>query len=247
MDEGFTSFASSETMNVIMNQGDENPQSGNYRGYLSLAASGYEEPMSTHADHYVTNFAYGRAAYSKGATFLGQMRYIMGEDVFYPAMRTYFEDWKFKHPNDNDFIRVMEKESELELDWFKEYWVYSTKQVDYGIKSVFEKDGKSFVTLEKVGEMPMPLEVTVSYNDGSTEIVYIPLRIMRGEKSFDKDANVKILPDWPWVFPTYTFELNQPASNIKSMVIDEKEGVADVERANNSFNVEKHLQSTFEK
>ena len=247
MDEGFTSFASSETMNVIMNQGDENPQSGNYRGYLSLAASGYEEPMSTHADHYVTNFAYGRAAYSKGATFLGQMRYIMGEDVFYPAMRTYFEDWKFKHPNDNDFIRVMEKESELELDWFKEYWVYSTKQVDYGIKSVFEKDGKSFVTLEKVGEMPMPLEVTVSYNDGSTEIVYIPLRIMRGEKSFDKDANVKVLPDWPWVFPTYTFELNQPASNIKSMVIDEKEGVADVERANNSFNVEKHLQSTFEK
>lgn len=246
MDEGFTSFGSAETMNVIMEQGQENPQSGNYRGYLALAESGYEEPMSTHADHYVTNFAYGRAAYSKGATFLGQLRYIMGEDVFYPAMRTYFEEWKFKHPNDNDFIRVMEKASGLELDWYKEYFVYSTKQIDYGIKAVLEKDGKSFVTLEKVGEMPMPLEVSVTYNDGSSEMVYIPLRIMRGEKSFDEDQNVKILADWPWVFPTYTFELDKPASSIKSMVIDEKEGMADVDRENNEFNAEKHLKSTFE-
>jgi hypothetical protein len=246
MDEGFTSFGSSETMNVIMEQGQENPQSGNYRGYYALAESGYEEPMSTHADHYVTNFAYGRAAYSKGATFLGQLRYIMGEEVFYPAMRTYFEEWKFKHPNDNDFIRVMEKASGLELDWYKEYWVYSVKQIDYGIKSVLEKDGKSFVTLEKVGEMPMPLEVSVTYNDGSTEMVYIPLRIMRGEKSFGKDTDVKVLSDWPWVFPTYTFELDQPVSNIKSMVIDEKEGMADVNRENNTFDAEKHLKATFE-
>jgi len=247
MDEGFTSFGSSETMNVIMEQGQDNPQSGNYRGYYALAASGYEEPMSTHADHYVTNFAYGRAAYSKGATFLGQLRYIMGEEVFYPAMRTYFDEWKFKHPNDNDFIRIMEKASGLELDWYKEYFVYSTKQIDYGIKSVLEKDGKSFITLEKIGEMPMPLEVSITYNDGSSELLYIPLRIMRGEKSFPKETKANVLADWPWVFPTYTFELNQPASNIKSMVIDEKEGMADVDRENNSFDAEKHLKPTFEK
>jgi hypothetical protein len=246
MDEGFTSFGSSETMNVIMDQGQENPQSGNYRGYFALAESGYEEPMSTHADHYNTNFAYGRAAYSKGATFLGQLRYIVGEDVFYPAMRTYFEEWKFKHPNDNDFIRVMEKASGLELDWYKEYWVYSTKQIDYGFESVLEKDGKTYVTLEKVGEMPMPIEVTVTYNDGKKELIYIPLRIMRGDKAFESDDNATVLADWPWVFPTYTFELNQPAANIKSMVIDEKEGMADVARENNVFDVEKHLKPTFE-
>ncbi|HET8859149.1 M1 family metallopeptidase [Marivirga sp.] len=246
MDEGFTSFASSETMNVIMDQGQENPQLGNYRGYFALANSDYEEPMSTHADHYSTNFAYGRAAYSKGATFLGQLRYIMGEDVFYPAMRTYFDKWKFKHPNDNDFIRVMEKASDLELDWYKEYFVYSTKKIDYGFKSVLEKDGKTFVTLEKVGEMPMPIEVTITYNDGTDELIYIPLRIMRGEKSFSSDSKVTTLADWPWVFPTYTFELDQPSANIKSMVIDEKEGIADIERENNIFDVEKHLKPTFE-
>lgn len=246
MDEGFTSFGSAETMNVIMEQGKENPQAGNYRGYFAIAESGYEEPMSTHADHYNTNFAYGRAAYSKGATFLGQMRYIVGEDVFYPAMRTYFDEWKFKHPNDNDFIRVMEKASGLELAWYKEYWAYSTKQIDYGINSVIEKDGKTFVTLEKVGKMPMPLEVNVTYKDGEEELVYIPLRMMRGERQFSDDANVKVLADWPWVFPTYTFELDRPAASIESMVIDEKEGMADVDRNNNSYDSEKHLKATFE-
>lgn len=246
MDEGFTSFASSETMNAIMEQGDQNPQLGNYRGYLSLAKSEYEEPMSTHADHYNTNFAYGRAAYSKGATYLGQLRYIVGDEVFYKGMRRYFNEWKFKHPNPNDFIRIMEKQSGLELDWYNEYWVYTTKTIDYGIKSVLESDGKTVVTLEKVGKMPMPVEVTVNFKDGSTQLYYIPLRIMRGEKSFSDTKNVKVLNDWPWVFPEYTFEIDGSASDIQSMVIDKNNGVADVEEGNNTFDREKHLKATFE-
>ncbi len=246
MDEGFTSFASSETMNVIMNQGQVNPQLGNYRGYKALASSAYEEPMSTHADHYHTNFAYGRAAYSKGATFLGQLRYIVGEDVFYKGMRRYFNEWKFKHPNDNDFIRVMEKESGIELDWYKEYWVYSTKTIDYGFESVLESNGKTFITLEKVGKMPMPVELTIDYKDGTSELYYIPLRIMRGDKKFNKDQNVKTINDWPWVFPTYTFEINRKAADIKSMTIDKKNETADMEESNNSFDSEKHLKNTFE-
>lgn len=245
MDEGFTTFASSETMNAIMERGEQNPQYGNYRGYLALVESGYEEPMSTHADHYHTNFAYGRAAYSKGAVFLSQLRYIIGEEDFYPGMRRYFNTWKFKHPNPNDFIRIMEKESGLELDWYKEYMVYSTKTIDYGFETVFEEGGKTFVTLKKIGKFPMPVEVTVKYNDGSEELVYIPLRIMRGEKSFDKGTNVKKLEDWPWVYNTYTFELDSDVANIKSMVIDAGSQTADTETSNNSFDPSIHLKPTF--
>jgi hypothetical protein len=75
MDEGFTSFASSETMNhlraikALPGTPNDFPQQGSYGGYFALAASGKEEPMTTHSDHYKTNFAYGQAAYSKGATF----------------------------------------------------------------------------------------------------------------------------------------------------------------------------------
>jgi len=245
MDEGFTTFASAETMNVIMEQGEDNPQAGNIRGYLSLAKSQYEEPMTTHSDHYNTNFAYGRAAYSKGSVFLTQIRYIVGEETFYKGMRRYFNTWKFKHPNPNDFIRIMEKQSGLELDWFKEYWVYSTKTVDYGVESVLGADGNYFVTLEKVGDMPMPVEVTVKYEDGSSQLYYIPLRIMRGEKNFS-NSDVTTLKDWPWVNANYTFEAKADGKKISEVIIDADGQTADMERANNQFDLAARMKVSFD-
>ena len=98
-----------------------------------MVDSGKEEPMATHADHYHTNFAYGRAAYSKGAVYLNQIRYIIGEEAFRSGMLRYHDEWKLKHPTDLDFIRLMEKESGMILDWFHEYFVHTTKTIDYGI------------------------------------------------------------------------------------------------------------------
>ena len=67
-------------------EGTGNPHAGSMRGYQRLVESGKEEPMATHADHYHTNFAYGRAAYSKGAVYLNQIRYIIGEEAFRSGM-----------------------------------------------------------------------------------------------------------------------------------------------------------------
>ena len=125
MDEGFTSYVSAEVMDhlratrTIPGDKAENAQSGNYGGYFALAMSGKEEPMTTHADHFMSNFAYGRAAYSKGAVYMAQLGYIIGQENLQAGLLKYFDTWKFKHPNSNDFIRIMEKQSGLELDWHK--------------------------------------------------------------------------------------------------------------------------------
>ena len=133
MDEGFTSYAESIVENELAREGlvpgksaEENPFAGAYSSYTFLAKSGKEEPMTTHADHFNTNFAYSLAAYVKGAVFLNQMEYIIGKDVFDRGLLTYFKTWRFKHPNANDVTRVFEKESGLELDWYKEDWVNTT-------------------------------------------------------------------------------------------------------------------------
>ena len=184
------------------------PQQGSYGGYFALAGSGREEPMSTHSDHYMTNFAYGRAAYSKGATFLSQLRYVIGEENVAKGLHTYYNTWKFKHPNPNDFIRVMEKESGLELDWFKEYFFQSTDNPDYAIESVSsEGKKKTKIKLEKVGRMPMPIDVVVTYADDEKELFHIPLVIMRGEKKQEfSDMKFTVLNDWAWVNPDFEFE-----------------------------------------
>ena len=133
IDEGFTVYASNETMDHLFKQESVFPYEGSYNGYYALARSGVEEPMSTHADHFHTNFAYGRAAYSKGAVYLGQLDYIIGHANFRRAIKEFHNQWKLKHPTDLDVIRLMERESGMVLDWYHEYFVNSTKTIDLSL------------------------------------------------------------------------------------------------------------------
>lgn len=238
IDEGFTSFASAEVMNhlkkknLIPGEVSDNPHFNNTRGFARWASTGNDEALTTHADHYTTNQAYGVAAYSKGAVFLSQLEYIIGETPFRSGLKRYFNEWKMKHPTPNDFIRVMEKESLLELDWYKEYWVNTTHVIDYAVDTVQMINGFSRVHLKKLGYMPMPLDIEVQLKSGETERFNIPLRIMRGHKQFEDDA-VLLLEDWPWTNPDYFFNIPRDISEIESITIDPEFRMADINRDNN--------------
>uniref|UniRef100_UPI004047E472 M1 family metallopeptidase n=2 Tax=Algoriphagus sp. TaxID=1872435 RepID=UPI004047E472 len=233
MDEGFTSYASNLAMASIF-QANASPHRGSYGGYYRLVKSGLEEPMSTHSDHYQTNSAYGAAAYSKGAVFLAQLGYVIGEEARDRGMYRYWNTWKFKHPNVNDLIRAMEKESGLELDWYKEYFVYSTKTIDYGVKEVKASVDGTSITLERIGAMPMPIDLVITYKDGTKELVYLPLEILRGAKMEEPNAPKLVLTqDWPWVYPTLTISLKRELDTIKSIEIDPSKRMADIQVENN--------------
>lgn len=263
MDEGFTSYASNVVMAHLFNSRASNPHDGSYRGYFYLAKSGSEEPMTTHADFFNTNFAYGQASYSKGAVFLAQLEYVIGEGAFNQGMLDYYNAWHFKHPNPNDFIRVMEKRSGLELDWYKEQWVNTTNTIDYAIADVIQSNKKTkneeladslsqdvgikatagtakaqtTIILQKKGKMPMPLDVVVQYEDGKAikeQTFYIPLRIMRGEKADEvKYGKRTVMPDWPWTHVFYELSIPIKYKAIKKITIDPSERLADIERENN--------------
>jgi aminopeptidase N len=188
MDEGFTSFASTVVMNSLFPAQADAYHRESIDGYLELVKAGIEEPLTTHADHFETNYAYGVAAYSKGETYLSQLEYIMGSELFNQTMQTYFNQWSFKHPTPADILRVAEKESGLVLDWFDEYFVGTTKTLDYAVDTVFASKGETEIVLERKGLFPMPCEVTVSFDNGKECVYYIPLELMRGEK-FKGDMN----------------------------------------------------------
>ena len=234
MDEGFTTYATSETMaHLFENSG--RPQARNYQRYNYLATSGKEEPMSTHADHYETNMAYSLGTYIKGAVALAQMNYLIGSEATATALKKFYYQWRFKHPDANDWIRVFEKESGLELDWYLDYWMNTTHSIDYAIDTVNESESKTNIVLKREGKMPMPVDVYVTFSDGSKKIYYAPLTIMRGEKENDTEFEQVLLPDWAWTHPTYEFTIDTPISGIKSIEIDESGYMADVNRENNKW------------
>ena len=256
MDEGFTSYAAAEiTAYYYGKMVEKNPDNAGlrqmvdqmnkqlplhhaeaYNGYFALARSGYEEPLSTHADHFNTNYAYGLAAYSKGELFLEELGYIVGEDVRNKILLEYYRLWRFKHPNANDFIRIAEKVSGLQLDWYKEYRVYSTKTVDYGIDSLWEEGGKTKIRLKMIGKMPMPLDVELTYMNGSKEVAYIPQYLMFGEKANEtREIPRKSFEPWKWTHPTYIFEISHRLTDLKSVEIDPTQRMADMNRKNNKL------------
>ena len=234
MDEGFTDFASSESMALMYNENA--PHAGSYRSYYKLIQDGLQEPMSQHSDHYRTNRAYSTSAYSMGAIFLNQLKYIMGEKVFYQGMRKYYYTWKFRHPEPNDYLRVMEKESGLQLHWYYRYWINTTKHIDYSIENTFESLGKTEVTLRRIGQMPMPIDLLVTYKDGSKEMFYISLNELLGNKKVESSSmKWTVLDPWNWVDPTYTFSIEKGIAQIESLEIDPYHSMADVNRENNSL------------
>ena len=81
---------------------------------------------------------------------------MIGKPAFDQGLLEFFNSWKFKHPDDNDFIRVMEKSAGLELDWYKDYMIYSLKTVDYEVDSVFSNQGQTAILLTRLGAMPIP-------------------------------------------------------------------------------------------
>ncbi|WP_179021430.1 M1 family metallopeptidase [Winogradskyella forsetii] len=222
MDEGFTSYISALAMNALRDNKKSNPLEGSYRGYLALANSGYEQPLTTHSDRYEFNQVYSNAAYSKGAVFLAQLGYVIGEDNLKKTIKKYFDDFSFKHPKPFDIIRTAERITDFELDWYFIDFAQTTNTIDYGVKSI---NGKS-VTLERIGLMPMPIDLSVTYIDGTTENFYIPLQMMRGEKP----TSATIISDWAWAMPTYSFETKK---EIESVEIDASQMMADVDRGNN--------------
>ncbi|MBD0823299.1 M1 family metallopeptidase [Aestuariibaculum marinum] len=224
MDEGFTSYISDFAMNEIMNEGKENPTAAAYKNYIYLAKSGKEQPLSTQADRYQFNQAYSISAYSKGEVFLSQLGYVIGEENLKKTIKKYFNDFSFKHPRPIDIIRSAEKVSGLELDWYLIDFTQTTNTIDYGVKVI---NGEN-ITLERIGLMPMPLDLTVTYTDGTTEDFYIPLQMMRGEKP----TTATIAPDWAWAYPVYTLKANKA---VKSVQIDPKELMADINKENNKM------------
>tara|TARA_B100001121_G_scaffold52684_1_gene46179 strand:- start:2241 stop:4025 length:1785 start_codon:yes stop_codon:yes gene_type:complete len=235
MDEGFTSFAQNITFlnkfNNIYNLDLINPLKKSYNRYYNFVKTGLEEPLSTHSDHFSTNEAYGVGSYTKGAIFLMQLSYIIGEDNLYKGLRRYYNQWKFKHPNEHDFIRIMEKVSGIELDWYLDYWIKTIHQIDYSVE-VRDNDSKYLgIIISRIGKMPMPIEIEIQYDDFSTTNYYIPLSIMRGEK--DLGDNVVLLKDWEWVNEHYEFDIDLSEKKITKIEINPSGKMADVDKENN--------------
>ena len=233
MDEGFTEYITSLSENYVNNKSPEFPHKSSYDRYYLLAKSGFEQAQTIHSDRYDYNFAYGASAYSKGSVFLSQLGYIIGKENLNKTIRRYYEEFRFKHPTPNDFKRVAEKVSDLELEWYLNEWTRTPHKIDYGI-DISSLEDERVITLKRKARIPMPIEVVVSFEDGSSDMYYIPNDLLHGYKTFKNE--VYLMEPWNWASTEYEFEV-QGNKKVSKVEIDPSKRIADVNQMDNSVEI----------
>lgn len=237
MDEGFTSYIEYLAEHQILKtKKTANPFESAYKGYFGLVKSGFQEPTITHSDRFATNYAYSVTAYYKGLLFLTQLDYLMGNEALQKTLKRYYNEYAFKNPTPNDFIRIAEKVSGMQLQWFLNEFMETDHTADYAISKVEGKGNKTEVTLKRVGRLPLSIDLWVTDKADNIRYVYVPLRMTYAEKPNTYPAYPRtVLPAWGWGNPTYTFTLDMPLEDIKSIALDPENKSVDTDKENNSF------------
>ncbi|WP_373495615.1 M1 family metallopeptidase [Aquiflexum sp.] len=176
MDEGFNTFINYYS-NLAFNDGEYSNTLIQTRRYVGWLTNKDREPIVTHADRTQTNNL-GMVAYMKPALGLMMLReYVLGHERFDKAFRSYIKTWAYKHPQPTDFFNLMENVSGENLDWFWKGWFYSNANIDLAINGVYPYGANYIVSLSNLGEMPMPVLLEITYEDGEKERRMLPVEI----------------------------------------------------------------------
>jgi len=93
---------------------------------------------------------------------------MLGDDLFYKALHNYIRNWNGKHPIPYDFFNSMNAGSGKNLNWFWKRWFFDDGVPDLAIAKVAGKQ----ITIQSKGEKPVPVDVTITFADGSTEKIH---------------------------------------------------------------------------
>lgn len=234
MDEGFTSWATTEAVAHVMGRRDPSHR-GAFLNVLALHHYDLLERFNTPSDWFTTNAAYGVASYAGGEMLAEMLGYVISDSLRDAFWNAYYQRFQFRHPNPYDVERVAEEVSGLRLDWYFEQFLNTTRTLDYALADLdAEPTGGGYRTtiiLRRTDDVVMPVDLRLTLADGTEQWVNVPLTIMEGHKPVPETW---IVADaWPWTSPTYTLTLMLPA-RVAHAEIDPRGLTPEVSRLNNT-------------
>ncbi|MCX8080610.1 MAG: M1 family metallopeptidase [Bacteroidia bacterium] len=197
--------------------------------YQSNVVRDEKVTLNTHSDDFNGAIRHGGGygqVYSKTAVMLKNLEYVLGKPLFDKVIKDYFERWKFCHPYPEDFRESVFLSTGIDLNWFFDQWIETTKTIDYkisGIKNLGED--KYAVKFKRIGEMQMPIDFAVIDKNDSAHWFHIP------NTWYAKKGNFTVLPRWigwgPKLKTTYQATVTIPGG-VKNVIIDPTRRLADV-------------------
>jgi len=121
--------------------------------------------------------------YNKGACVLFQLRYVLGDSLFFAALNAYASDtgFMFRTAITEEFVAKMNAATNQDLNWFFDEWVYAPNHPLY--QNTFEiipldtETWKVKLVINQVQTntlfFTMPVQVEVSFTDGTDTLVQV--------------------------------------------------------------------------
>jgi hypothetical protein len=179
MDEGFDTFINTFSEEGYWKRDDAAIRRRERELVIRTDQTPTAQPILTPANRYKNSSNLLSLAYVKPSVMLLTLRNkVLGSEVFDSAFREYTHRWAFKHPQPADFFRTVEEVSGRDLAWFWRGFFYTTAALDQAIESVKQTgSGPVQVTVANLGAAVMPVELELGFEDGTTELVKLPVEI----------------------------------------------------------------------
>lgn len=108
--------------------------------------------------------------YQKGGWVLHMLRKEVGDEIFWEAIRQYYDKYKLSNALTDDLKDVFEVVSGKDLDTFFQQWVYQAGQPKIEATWSFDKDELNLTIAQQQNEtFVFDLEMDITYTDGTTE------------------------------------------------------------------------------
>ena len=137
-------------------------------GWINDPSPGEDFPIITPVND-LTGQGFGNNEYGKPALGYLAVKDILGDELFKKCLHAYMDRWNGKHPIPWDFFYTINDVSGKDLNWFWNNWFFSYYYIDLAIKKADINKNGCTVTIENIGGMAAPVDVIVTYEDGSTE------------------------------------------------------------------------------
>lgn len=217
MDEGFNTFINGISTEKFNNGEYHQPKS--LERMANFFNNDNYEPIVTQPDNMRERNIAALLYYKPGAGLTLLRNNIIGHERFDKALRTYIDYWAYKHPTPEDFFRTIENVTGEELSWFWRGWFLNKWKIDQGIKSAKYVNGDAtqglIVTLENIGQLPMPTTVEVEFVDGTKMEKKLPVEVWK--------RNME------WTFKIHS------TKEVKQVRLDPKGDYPDANVSNNTY------------
>jgi hypothetical protein len=215
MDEGFNTFMNYYSTKAF-NNGEYSPRLT--RDLLvNWLKSPNREPIVTHPDVAQSNNLGMTGYWKPGYGMIMLREYVLGQERFDNAFKSFIHSWAYKHPQPNDFFNHMENVAGENLNWFWKHWFHTNDNIDLGIEAVDAVGSDYLLTFVNKG-FPFPLKFEVTYKDGTKERKELPVEVwQRGNR---------------WIY------LLKTDKKLKQIQIDPDKITADIDSLNDVFILE---------